>query len=115
MARATSAMRDRRPGPAFPGPNEATAHMAVSKEKRRRRRRMRALQSESAWLQKALFALRKAEAASEDAAEAVEAEAEDYELRVAGEPLPLEALESALQDRAEALMATTKEMRRALV
>lgn len=73
---------------------------------------MRALQSESAWLQKALFALRKAEAASEDAAEA---EAEDYELRVAGEPLPLEALESALQDRAEALMATTKEMRRALV
>jgi hypothetical protein len=89
--------------------------MAVSEEKRRKRRRMRALQSESAWLQKALFALRKAEAASEDAAEAVEKRPEDYALRVDGEPLPLEALESALQKRAEALMATTKEMRRALV
>ncbi len=89
--------------------------MAVSKEKRRKRRRMRALQSESAWLQKALFALRKAEAASEDAAEAVDTEAEEYELRVAGEMMPLEELETALQKRAEALMATTKEMRRALV
>ncbi|HUG00666.1 MAG TPA: hypothetical protein VML95_02255 [Longimicrobiales bacterium] len=38
---------------------------------------------------------------------------EDYAPRVDGEPLPLEALESALQKRAEALMDTTKEMRRA--
>lgn len=76
---------------------------------------MRALQSESAWLQKALFALRKAEAASEDAADAVDEESEDYFLVVSGEDVKLEAFEVALEKRAEVLLATTKEMRRALV
>lgn len=89
--------------------------MVVSKEKRMKRRRLRALQSESAWLQKALFALRKAEAANEKAADAVDQEPEDYALTVDGDAMPIEAFEAALQDRAEVLLATTKEMRRALV
>ena len=89
--------------------------MVVSKEKRMKRRRLRALQSESAWLQKALFALRKAGAANEKAADAVDQEPAGYELTVDGDAMPIEVFEAALQHRAEVLLATTKEMRRALV
>jgi hypothetical protein len=89
--------------------------MVVSKEKRRKRRRLRALQNESAWLQKALFALRKAEAANEKAADAVDQDADEYALTVDGADMPLEVFEDALQKRADVLLATTREMRQALV
>jgi hypothetical protein len=89
--------------------------MVVSKEKRRKRRRLRALQNESAWLQKALFALWKAEAANEKAADAVDQDADEYALTVDGADMPLEVFEDALQKRADVLLATTREMRQALV
>lgn len=83
-------------------------------ERRRRRREIRLLQSESSWLQKALFALRKAEAEREKLSDVRDEEPEDYTLDVGGSDLPLEALEDALDERIQAQLSDIRERRKQL-
>ncbi len=89
--------------------------MPTDAEKRRRRREIRLLQSESTWLQKALFALRKAEAAHEDVADLREDDdGEPIRLAVDGRELELEPLEDAIEERAQILLDNVRRMRREL-
>lgn len=87
--------------------------MAAS-DTRQQRKEIRLIQSESVWLQKALFDLRKAEDARDKLADLRDEETEPYELTVAGEPMDVEALEDALEERIENLMKDVKERRRGL-
>jgi hypothetical protein len=86
----------------------------VNDDRRRKRKEVRYLQSESVWLQKAVFALRKAEAAREALADARDEEAGPYLLPVGGHELSIQELDEALDTRVEALMKTVREMRRSL-
>ena len=81
-------------------------------ERRVRRKEIRHLQSESVWLQKAVFALRKAEAAREQVAEIRNEEAYTYAVDVAGREVSLEELEDAIDARVEGLTRKVREMRR---
>lgn len=89
--------------------------MPTDAEKRRRRREIRLLQSESTWLQKALFDLRKAESAHADVAVLRdEDETESMRLSLDGREVEIEALEDAIEDRAQRLLDTVRQMRREL-
>lgn len=83
-------------------------------ERRRKRAEIRHLQSESVWLQKALFALRKAEAARASAADVRDEDVTTYTLSIAERDVPLEDLEDALETRAKELTETVRKMRRSL-
>lgn len=72
------------------------------------------MQSESVWLQKALFALRKAETAHGKVADVRDEEEEPYTLALGEESLALEDLEDALEERIEGLVRKVREMRRTL-
>lgn len=86
----------------------------MSEERRQRRREIRLLQGESVWLQKALFALRKAEAARGKLADLRDEEMESYTLSVGGQRLSVEALEDGLEEHIEDLIRRVREMRRSL-
>jgi hypothetical protein len=86
----------------------------VSEERRHKRREISLLQSESVWLQKALFALRKAEAVRGKLADARDEEMGSYTLTVGDQRLPLEDLEDGLEDYVEDLIRKVREMRRSL-
>jgi hypothetical protein len=86
----------------------------VSDERRQKRTEIRHLQGESVWLQKALFALRKAETARERLADTRDEDPSGYTLSVAGDDVPLEAIEDALEQRAQELIGTVRKMRREL-
>lgn len=86
----------------------------MSDERRQKRREIGHLQSESVWLQKALFALRKVEDAREKLAEVRDAPAEPFVLTVGGREIAVQDLEEALDERAERLIKTVREMRRSL-
>ena len=86
----------------------------MSDERRRKRTEIRHLQSESVWLQKALFALRKAETARERLADTRDEDASAYLLSVGEAEIPMEALEDALEQRAQELTQTVRQMRRKL-
>lgn len=81
---------------------------------RRQRREIRLQNSESVWLQKALFALRKAEDARDKLAEVREDEPAPYVLEVADQEVEVEALEDALEERVQTLVKTVRERRRQL-
>ncbi len=83
-------------------------------ERRQKRKEITHLQSESVWLQKALFALRKAEDAWQKLADSREETGEPYTLRVGGREVAVEDLEEGLDQRAERLIKTVREMRRSL-
>lgn len=86
----------------------------MSAEKRRERREIRLQNTESVWLQKALFALRKAEDAREKLADVRDEEPEPYTLDVEDRPVSVEALEDALEERVQNLVADLRERRRQL-
>lgn len=86
----------------------------MTDERRLKRKEIRSLQSESVWLQKAVFALRKAEAAHETVADIRNESADSYMIKVADRDFALEDLEDALDARVERLMKTVREMRRNL-
>jgi hypothetical protein len=88
--------------------------VCVSDERRQVRKEIRLIQSESVWLQKALFALRKAEAAREKVADAREEKQETYSFAVGGSDLLLEDLEESLEARIELLVQKVREMRKSL-
>lgn len=70
------------------------------------------LQDESVWLQKALFALRKAQDARERLSELRDEDAEPYPITVEGRSMALEAFEDALEERIERLIKNVRERRR---
>ena len=86
----------------------------MTDERRRQRNEIRHLQSESVWLQKALFALRKAETARERLADVRNEDVSPYMLPVGDTDLSVEALEDALEHRAKELIQTVRQMRRAI-
>ena len=84
-------------------------------EKRGRRRRLRLMQDESTWLQKALFALRKIDDAREKQADAMGEESPGpLSLMVDGHPVNFDALEDAIEERAQTLLQTIRERRKLL-
>lgn len=91
--------------------SEEQQQRKMADERRQKRKEIRFIQSESVWLQKALFALHKAEAAHEKVADARDEETGDYTLKYPGGSYNIEAFESALEQRIEKLMGTVREMR----
>lgn len=85
--------------------------MATTAEKRRENRARRIIRSESRWLQKAIFALGKAEEARTKLADLYEDEAEEFTVKVNGKKkdvgeigaLLREAVEERLQKQREEL------------
>lgn len=86
----------------------------MTDERRIKRKEIRHLQSESVWLQKAVFALRKAEAAHEQVADIRDEKVDAYHLSVGGKETPIEEIEDALDERIETLVKNVREMRRNL-
>lgn len=80
--------------------------------KRRNRQEIRLLSSESAWLQKALFALQKAEDAREKVADIRHEEAPDFILPLNGKKLVVDDFQEALENRIKVLMDDVRERRR---
>lgn len=80
-------------------------------KKRRQRRETRLMQSESSWLQKALFALRKVEETRDRIADLNDRDPVPYTLDVEGRSARLEAVEDALDERAKGLLNEIRERR----
>lgn len=83
-------------------------------DRRRQRREIDHLKNESVWLQKALFALRKAEDAREQLADLREEKIEGYMIPVGEGEVPFEEVEEGLDQRIDTLTKTVREMRRGL-
>ena len=83
----------------------------MARDKRQLRKEHRLVQSESRWMQKALFALGKAETAREKLAKARDEELEAQTVNVGGKSLTLDALRDAIQDRVDTLAEVLQERR----
>jgi|GEM_PF-7095506 len=83
-------------------------------ERRERRREIRHLKNESVWLQKALFAFRKAEDAHEQLADTRGQKVDSYMVPIGEEEIAFEELEAGLDKKIDALMKEVREMRREL-
>jgi hypothetical protein len=86
----------------------------LSDLRRQQRREIRLQQRESSWLQKALFALGKAEETREKLADTRDEEPTPYTLVVGDRELAMEQIEDSLQARIEELMEVVRERRRTL-
>lgn len=87
----------------------------MSSERRRKRKEMRLVQNEAAWLQKALFALGKAEDAHEKLADfRDEGDPGEYSFVLDGDDVSVEAIEEAVEGRLEGLKAKLRERRQSL-
>ncbi|MEX2465535.1 MAG: hypothetical protein WD995_01410, partial [Gemmatimonadota bacterium] len=75
----------------------------MAQDKRQLRKERRLVQSESRWMQKALFALNKAEDARAKLAKARNEEGEPETVTVGGKSLSIDALRTAIQGRVETL------------
>lgn len=87
---------------------------AVSDAKKRKRRDLKLLTNESVWLQKALFAFNKAEAAWEKRMENNGNEDADYELQHNGDVFPVEDFVEAIEERVSGILTEVKERRKIL-
>jgi cell division septation protein DedD len=83
-------------------------------ERRRQRREISHLKNESVWLQKALFALRKAEDAREQLADLRDEKIDGYMVPVGEGEVPFEEVEEGLDQKIDALTKKVREMRRGL-
>lgn len=83
-------------------------------ERRRRRREIQHLKNESVWLQKALFALRKAEDAREQLADLRDEKVDGYMIPVGTGEVPFEEVEEGLDQKIDTLTKKVREMRRGL-
>ena len=92
------------------------AHTVSSQAQRRQQRKeIRLIQNHSSWLQKALFALQKAETAREKLADAQgEEELDPFVIEYDGEEYDMDAVQEALESRVSDLLAVTRERRRAM-
>lgn len=87
----------------------------MSDARRRKRQQIRLLQRQSTWLQKALFALGKAEEAREKLADS-KGDDDDtpLQLKIGSSDVSIEDLEEGLQAHVETLLETVRESRRTL-
>lgn len=83
----------------------------MTDDKRQQRRETRLMQSESSWLQKALFALRKVEETRDRIADLNDRDPAPYTMEVEGRTVPLERIEDALDKRAQGLLNEIRERR----
>jgi hypothetical protein len=86
----------------------------MSDKKKTRRLLLKAMQSESTWLQKALFALNKAEDARESLAELLDEELEPVMVGADKTPVSLSEVGEALENRVSTLLEEVQEERRVL-
>lgn len=87
----------------------------MSSERRRKRKEMRLVQNEAAWIQKALFALGKAESAHEKLVDFREAgDPGEYAFDLKGEEVSVEEIEEALESRLSGLKEKLKARRQNL-
>jgi hypothetical protein len=86
----------------------------MDEERRRQRQEIRLIQRESTWLQKALFALGKAEESHEKLVEERGVEEAAYTLALDDGELPVEVLEDALESRIKELMESVRKRRKTL-
>ncbi len=86
----------------------------MNDDRRRKRREIRLIQNESSWLQKALFALGKAEDARDKLADMRGEEPEPFELELDGDKLSVERFEEALEKRTQTLLSLIRARRRTL-
>ncbi len=88
--------------------------MSTQAQRRQQRKEIRLIQNHSSWLQKALFALQKAETAREKLADAKDEDLERFVIEYDGEEYDVEAFEEALESRVKNLLEVTRERRRAM-
>lgn len=86
----------------------------MSDAKKRKRRDLKLLTNESVWLQKALFAFNKAEAAWEKRMENNGNEDADYVLKHEGNDFPVEDFVEAIEERVAGILTEVKERRKIL-
>lgn len=86
----------------------------MTDKKKTRRLLLKAMQTESTWLQKALFALSKAEDARESLAELMDDELEPVMVGSGNNAVTLAEVEEALEHRVTTLMEDVQEERRVL-
>lgn len=86
----------------------------MSDERRRKRKELRLVKNEATWLQKALFALGKAEVAREKLAEFQGVEPEGWVLDLGGDEVAVEDVEQALENRVQGLLDRVKERRQSI-
>lgn len=83
--------------------------MATTKEKRRENRARRIIRSESRWLQKAIFALSKAEEARTKLAGLYDDDPEEFTVEVAGKDQDVAELGTLLREAVEARLQKQRE------
>lgn len=89
--------------------------MSTQAQRRQQRKEIRLIQNHSSWLQKALFALQKAETAREKLADAKdEGDPGPFVIEYEGEEYDVDAFEEALENRVQELLTVTRERRRAM-
>lgn len=89
--------------------------MSSQAQRRQQRKEIRLIQNHSSWLQKALFALQKAETAREKLSDAKdEGDPGPLIIEHDGEEYDVEAFEEALESRVQELLTVTRERRRAM-
>ncbi len=75
---------------------------------------IRLIQDQSTWLQKALFALQKADVAHGKLADSRGEDRGPYVLKTDDTEISMEAIEGALEERIQELLTTTREARKAV-
>lgn len=87
----------------------------MSDERRRKRKELRLVQNEASWLQKALFAMGKAEDAHQKLVDfRGDDGAAEYMFRVDESSASIEAIEEAFEDRLSSLKEKLRERRQSL-
>lgn len=86
----------------------------MNDDRRRYRRETQLLSSESAWLQKALFALQKAEGAREKLTDSRGGEDSTFDLATEAGTLSLEDIQEGLENRIRELLDEVRGRRRSL-
>lgn len=86
----------------------------MNDERRHMRKEMRLVRNESSWLQKALFALGKAEDAHGKLADFRGEASGDYTFPLQGEEVSVEEMEDAIQSRLDGLQEKVRERRQRL-
>jgi hypothetical protein len=86
----------------------------MTTDRRQQLKELELIQTEAVWLQKALFALRKASAAREKLANLRDEEAEPLTLPHGRRKLSADQFEEALEDRIQELLTTVRQRRRNL-
>lgn len=88
--------------------------MSTTATRRAKRREIRLIQNHSTWLQKALFALQKAEDARDKLADTRGDDPGPFVLNYEGKEISVDLFEEALEDRIQELLTMTRERRQAM-